>query len=95
MKKEFYTAGELVFHMTQQKEEVIKQYKERGNLEKRINIHAYSTSKTNCFQWVLDGLQLRSGMKILEIGCGNGMLWLTMHNKLPRDLQIVMTDRKL
>lgn len=82
----------MIIHMTQQKEEIIKQYKESENLQKRINIHAYSTSKTNWFQWVFDGLQLKSGMKILELGCGNGMLWIAMHDQLPRDLKIIMTD---
>ncbi|WP_310602657.1 MerR family transcriptional regulator [Anaerosporobacter sp.] len=81
-----------IIHMTQQKEEIIKQYKESGNLQKRINIHAYSTSKTDWFQWGFDGLQLKSGMKILELGCGNGMLWITMCHQLPRDIQIYLTD---
>ncbi len=81
-----------IIHMTQQKEEIIKQYKESENLQKRINIHAYSTSKINWFQWVFDGLQLKSGMKILEIGCGNGMLWVAMRDQLPKDMQIYMTD---
>ena len=73
-----------IIHMTQQKEEIIKQYKESGNLQKRINIHVYSTSKTNWYQWVFDGLQLKSGMRILELGCGNGMLWIAMHHQLPK-----------
>ena len=81
-----------IIHMTQQKEEIIKQYKESGNLQKRINIHVYSTSKTNWYQWVFDGLQLKSGMRILELGCGNGMLWIAMRNQLPKDIQIYMTD---
>lgn len=82
----------MIIRMTQQKEEVIKQYQESGNLQKRMNIHAYSTAKTNWYQWILDGLQLRSDMKILEIGCGNGMLWIAMRDKLPRNLQIILTD---
>lgn len=81
-----------MIRMTQQKEEIIKQYKESGNLQKRINIHVYSTAKTDWFQWVLDGLQLRSGMKILDIGCGNGMFWIAMRDKLPTDLEVIMTD---
>lgn len=81
-----------IIYMTQQKEEIIKQYKESGNLQKRINIHVYSTSKTNWFNWVFDGLQLKSGMKILEIGCGNGMLWTAVRNQLPKNLQIYLTD---
>lgn len=82
-----------IIHMTQQKEEIIKQYKESANLQKRINIHIYSTSKTSWYQWVFDGLQLKSGMKILELGCGNAMLWTSMRKQLPKDLQIVLTDR--
>ncbi len=81
-----------IIQMTQHKEELVKQYKEESNLQKRINIHAYSTSKTNWYQWILDGLQLQEGMKILEVGCGNGALWICMRDRLPNNLHIIMTD---
>lgn len=81
-----------IIRVTQQKEEIIRQYMECDNLQKRINIHSYSTSKIDWFQWVFDGLELKGGMKILEIGCGNGKLWAEMHNQLPANLQIVLTD---
>lgn len=81
-----------IIRMTQQKEEIIRQYLERDNLQKRINIHAYSTSKIDWFQWVFDGLELKEGMKILEIGGGNGKLWTTMYEQLPCNLRIIFTD---
>ncbi len=81
-----------IIHATQQKEEILKQYRDSSNLQKRIDIHAYSTSKMNWFEWVLEGLQLKEGMKILEIGCGNGMLWTKMKEQLPVNLKIYMTD---
>ena len=81
-----------IIRMTQQKEEIIRQYLEQDNLQKRINIHSYSTSKIDWFQWVFDGLQLKEGMKILEIGCGNGKLWATMHKQLPSHLRVILTD---
>ena len=81
-----------IIHMTRQKEEVNKQYTESGNLQKRINIHVYSTSKTNWYQWIFEGLQLEKGMKILEVGCGNGMLWSMIHAQLPDDMKIYLTD---
>jgi len=82
-----------IIHMTQQSEEIIKQYMESGNLKHRINIHAYSTSKVKWYDWVLQGLELNEGMKILEIGCGNAMLWKTIYQKLPDHLRILLTDR--
>lgn len=81
-----------IMRITQQKEEIIKQYMESDNLQKRINIHAYSTSKIDWFRWVFDGLQLKEGMKILEVGCGNGALWIAMGKQLPPNLQIILTD---
>lgn len=81
-----------IIQMTKQKEEVVKQYSEGKNLQNRINIHSFSTSKTNWYKWILDGLELKPKMKILEIGCGNGMLWIQMREKLPEGLQIIMTD---
>ncbi len=81
-----------IIHATQQKEEIIKQYRDSSNLQKRIDIHVYSTSKKNWFQWIFEGLELKEGMKILELGCGNGMLWAAMKEQLPKGLQIYMTD---
>lgn len=81
-----------IINMTQQKEEIIKQYRFSDNLEKRINIHNYSTSNIDWFSWVLEGLELKSGMTILEIGCGTGTLWSTLFDKLPNCLNIHLTD---
>lgn len=82
-----------IIHMTQNAEEIIKQYIEGDNLQKRINIHSYSTSKVNWYQWVLDGLHIEEGMKILEIGCGNGMFWKAISKQLPSHLRIILSDR--
>lgn len=81
-----------IIRLTTQKEEIIKQYKESHNLQTRINIHAYSTAKVNWFDWILERLDLRPGMKILEIGCGTGQLWTSVCEKLPNNLTIYMTD---
>ena len=64
-----------IIQLTTEKEETDKQYRTDENLQKRINIHAYSTAKMDWMEWVYEKLNLQSGMKILEIGCGNGLLW--------------------
>lgn len=81
-----------IIRLTTQKEEIIKQYKESHNLQTRINIHAYSTSKVDWFDWIFEKLDIREGMRILEVGCGTGQLWTSICEKLPNDLTIYMTD---
>lgn len=81
-----------IIHLVTWKEELVKQYEVSDNLQKRINLHAYSTAKEPWFAWVLEGLELKPGMKILELGCGTGALWTTQKELLPDDLEIVLTD---
>lgn len=82
-----------IIRLTTQKEELEKQYAGSDNLQKRINIHAYSTSKVPWFAWVLEGLELKPGMKILELGCGTGALWIQQRENLPENLEILLTDK--
>lgn len=81
-----------IARMTSQKEEIRKQYKEDDNLQSRINIHKYSTSKQEWFDWLFERICLRPGMKILELGCGNGRMWEVVCEKLPENLTIYLTD---
>lgn len=81
-----------IIQLTSQKEEIQKQYKTSGNLQSRINIHTYSTSKVDWFDWIYERLELKPGMKILEIGCGNGYLWTAICKKLPEHLEIYLID---
>lgn len=78
--------------MTAQKEEIRAQYRKQDNLQKRINIHQFSTSKEEWFDWLFKRMNLEPGMKILEIGCGNGRLWESVCSKLPSNLNICLTD---
>ncbi len=74
-------------------EKIIEQYRSTENLDRRINLHAYSTSEENWYDWVYERLQIRKGQKILEIGCGNAMLWAHNVHKLPENLNVILTDR--
>lgn len=81
-----------IIEITQEKEFVIEQYRDEGNLNKRIDIHDYSTAKIGFHPWMLEKLQLKSGMRILEIGCGNAAFWKTVASSLPEKLEIHLTD---
>lgn len=74
-------------------EKINEQYLDSSNLEKRIRIHDYSTATEDWMEWVFHKMDLKSGMTILELGCGNGLLWLKNIHKLPQGIHLVLTDR--
>lgn len=81
-----------IMQITSYKEVIEKQYADDSNLQKRIDIHAYSTAEQGWMEWMYERLPIKSGMKILEIGCGNGLLWKTILHELPENLDIYLTD---
>jgi len=74
-------------------EKVKEQYTNADNLQKRINIHVYSTGEENWFDWVYRHMEIKPGMKILELGCGTGLLWKHNLEKLPEGIHLVLSDR--
>ena len=81
-----------IMKLTSQREEVIKQYIKSDNLEKRINIHEYSTFDVNWHNYLFDKCDIKEGMNILDIGCGNGLLWYRERNLLPDNINIHLVD---
>lgn len=70
-----------------------RQYQNSSNISARINLHQeYSVNEQGWFPWILEKCNLKPGMKILEIGCGDGSLWKDAKDKLPNDIQIILTD---
>ncbi|MDC7220931.1 MAG: class I SAM-dependent methyltransferase [Spirochaetales bacterium] len=52
-----------------------KQYGTSKNLETRISIYEKALNPESLQSWVARKIPARSGIKILELGCGNGLLW--------------------
>ena len=46
----------------------------------------YSQNKQGWFPWIMQQCNLQPGMRILELGCGNGALWTENREQLPADL---------
>ena len=63
-------------------EKVREQYTTADNLQKRIDIHSYSTGDEEWFEWAYRHMDIKPGMKILEIGCGTGLLTQKINNKI-------------
>jgi len=79
--------------MTDQKLILQNQYKDVSNLNARIAIHLrFSTNPYGWFEWVFDRMELPSGCRILEVGCGPGKLWTTNLDRLSTSWQLVLSD---
>lgn len=69
------------------------QYQNAANITARIRLHSlYSTNPLGWFVWLYQQASIQDGMKILEIGCGNGALWQQNLSALPPHVQIVLSD---
>ena len=70
------------------------QYRDASNLDARVVIHQrFSTNSYGWFKWVFDTLlKLTENARILELGCGHGLLWKENANRIPTGWNITLSD---
>lgn len=86
-----------LIHLTAMENSLKKQYQNASNISARIRIHdQYSVNPQSWFSWICEKCKIKNGMRILEVGCGNGAMWLENMEKLCQDgitnLQLVISD---
>ena len=82
-----------LIHLTSMNQSLSMQYKNATNISARIRLHRdYSVNKEGWFPWLFSNLHLKSGMKVLELGAGNGALWSQNINKVPAGVNIILSD---
>jgi ubiquinone/menaquinone biosynthesis C-methylase UbiE len=70
-----------------------EQYKDGANFNARVQLHArFSTNKHGWNRWMFDQFQIAPGSRILELGCGPGLLWVSNQHRIPDDWQITLSD---
>jgi ubiquinone/menaquinone biosynthesis C-methylase UbiE len=70
------------------------QYRNATNLDARVVIHQrFSTNPYGWFEWVFDTLlKLPGNARILELGCGHGLLWKENTSRIPAGWNITLSD---
>ena len=82
-----------LIHLTGMEQSLKNQYQNASNISSRINLHSlYAQNPKGWFPWIYEQCQIRPGMKILEVGCGDGTLWLQNKDRLPADIQVALSD---
>lgn len=82
-----------LIHLTNAEKNLKKQYQNASNVSARIHLHQlYSQNKQGWFPWLFQQYQLTPNMRVLELGCGDGTLWLHNLTRLPSDIGIILSD---
>lgn len=74
--------------------QVADNYRDSRDLNVRIRLHnLYSTNPIEWFDWVSSQIQFTGQNRILEVGCGNGLLWSSINKSAYRNREVFLTDK--
>lgn len=69
------------------------QYINSSNYNARILLHyRFSSNKYSWPLWIFDSIMKIEKAKVLEIGCGNGLLWKLNNERIPETWEVTLTD---
>lgn len=89
-----------LIHLTSMEKSLKSQYENANNISARIRLHKdYSTNKQGWFPWIYEtGIapilkeNTDATIEILELGCGEGSLWMENKSLLPENVHITVSD---
>lgn len=72
---------------------ITEQYKDSSNFVARIELNRkFRTNPQPLTEWLFDQMDFQKNSRILELGCGNAILWRTNKDKIGSGQKIVLTD---
>ncbi len=72
--------------------EILEQYATADNLTTRMQIYEFAVKDQNLHHWIMSQIAPLAGEKILEVGCGNGILWQRALPNLPDQISVTCLD---
>ncbi|MCM1989985.1 MerR family transcriptional regulator [Oceanirhabdus seepicola] len=75
-------------------EQILNQFINSSRLECRIDFHErFGHDKRGFHKWIFDRIDFGDkNIKILDIGCGDGSIWLKNKDRIPKGCTIVLSD---
>ena len=81
-----------LLQLSQYEEDILEQYRTSKNLSVRISLHdRFSINKIGWFPWLFSNIDFSKSNRILEVGCGDGKLWLNQSLNL-RNREVFLSD---
>ncbi len=82
-----------LIHLTGMEKSLKNQYQNASNISARIHLHnLYSQNRQGWFPWIYEQLEMRPGIRVLELGCGDGTLWTENLKSIPGQADITLSD---
>jgi len=70
-----------------------EQYRTGSNLQARYGLYErFSAHPQALARWIFDQLDLSPTARVLELGCGNGLLWKVNASRVPRRWRLTLSD---
>ncbi len=80
-------------NVNEMEQKLKKQYQNVSNISARIHLHSeFSQNEKGWFEWVYEQCGIQKTDRILELGCGDASLWLKNKERLPENINVVLTD---
>lgn len=81
-----------IIKITNMEVNVKEQYKTAENFKLRGKLHSYNINKTEWNTWCFNQMKFPNNAKILELGCGTGVLWYKNAHNINSSWDITLSD---